>query len=835
MSFLSKISIRSKLVFAFSCIVTLLIIFVLTGLNELNNLMYLYDIYINGQIDSVEYLYSGGIASYVARITNLFAIMTTILISAAVIFAYWMVRLIYNPIAKLKIAMIEVTKGNLTHPIRIDTNDEIGILSQDIANMVGTISETNKIVTVADFMDVLICVTDLENRFVYINKAYADAYDINRETYEGKVCYELTGANERCPFCPISTMKTEEPYNFQDTLLYYDPRIGKWFNSRSVIIKWPDGRWVNFYYLQDATRYKYYMDQHHEAEEEMQQTITKLQSLSAAKSVFINNTSQDIHSSINNVLSYSQLMLEGNHSIADRETLQNIINHTEHLMRIVDNVLNISQLDSGNLNIENIPFDINDIAKNCQTTATSKALAKNIMMHFYAEPYIGKKLMGDPAKLSAIFINLLSNGIKFTNHGVVKCSWVITNMTSELCTVLFEFSDSGIGMTKEQINHILNPISAISLEEYETTRLGLIVTRLLIEKMGGQLTIESEKNVGSKFSFELTFRLYEEIKQQSTIQDVNITKPYFDKQEILVIEDNEVHRSILCEQLDSVNLQPLIAENGIKAIEMIQRRIKKESPPFALIFIDVHMPIMSGIETTTAINSLNTKTPIIAMTSSTTAKVYNMHGAQDHITKPCSEPSLWRLLLKYFSTTEIIPQEDKDINIPINEEDDFLRKIQTHFVKSNQNLYKDIENAIKSNDLVLAHRMVHNLKSNSGHINKKALHIVATNLEYELKNGTYSPILMKTLQEELEATLEELAPLIKPKETPKEENQLTTAEIQQNLEIVDSLLSTGNAACLDYISILESLPNTEDLIAYIENFEFTNALVALAKVKEELK
>ncbi|MCL2015393.1 MAG: response regulator [Defluviitaleaceae bacterium] len=859
MSFLRKISIRSKLIFSFSCVVILLIVFMLIGLNELDNLMHLYNTYINSQIDAFSYLYSGGVAAYVSRISSLFAIMAIILISSAVVFSYWMIRLIYRPISKLKMAMAEVTKGNLTHPIRIDTFDELGDLSQDIANMVNTISETNKVVTVADFMDVLICVTDLDNKFVYVNKAYAEAYSIDKDNYEGKICYELTGYNEPCPFCPISNMKTDEPYTFQDMMLYYDPRIGKWFNSRSVIIKWPDGRWVNFYYLQDATRYKYYMDQHHAHEEDLQRSLSKLQSLSVAKSVFISNTSQDIHSSINNILGYSQLMLEGNHSSTDKTTLQNIVHNTEHLMRVVDNVLNISQLESGRINIENVPFDINDIVKNCQMSAMPRAIAKNIMLHFYAEPYIGKKLVGDPAKLSAIFINLLSNGIKFTDYGVVKCSWVIKNQTPENSTILFEFSDSGVGMTKEQIEHILNPISAISMDDCQQTRLGLIVTKMLIEKMGGQLTIISEKNVGSKFSFELTFRTYEETEPRPETTQKFVKKPRFNKQEVLVIEDNELHRALICEQLDNLGLLPFVAENGMKAIEILQKRIKQEVKPFDLIFIDVHMPVMSGIETTTAINSLNTETPIIAMTSTGITKNY-MDGVNNHIIKPFADLDLWRLLLQYLTpvdnysfaiedipyteTEEVTKNEpttapttaeklDEYSNFDNSNGDEFLRKIQVHFVKSNQDLYANIENAIKEGDLISAHRMVHNLKSNSGHINKKTLQIVATNLEYELKNGTYSPILMKTLKEELETTLEELAPLIAVKDKTEKANTLSKEEVQKMLEIVDALLSTGNAACLDYIGDLEALPNTEELVAHIENFDFTNALVSLSIVKEE--
>jgi len=331
----------------------------------------------------------------------------------------------------------------------------------------------------------------------------------------------------------------------------------------------------------------------------------------------------------------------------------------------------------------------------------------------------------------------------------------------------FEVKDSGIGMTEEQIEKILEPFvqaQSDTMRRYGGTGLGLTIARNILDMMGGTLSIESSPGNGSIFSFELTLETTDKTKDilKKKIKLIDFEKPTFEG-EILVCEDNVMNQQVICDHLTRVGLKTVVAENGKIGLDMVQDRMKKNEKLFDLIFMDMHMPLMDGIEAAQRIQELNSDIPIVAMTAnimSNDLERYATLGIHDYIGKPFTSQELWRCLMNYFTPVTLL-KEDTDQSI---ESDKNLRqKIINIFVNDNETKFDEITAAINSDNIRLAHRLVHSLKSNAGQLNMTGLQQIAGKVESLLSDGAnlVTPQHMTDLKFELNAALETYKPLLR--------------------------------------------------------------------------
>jgi len=524
-------------------------------------------------------------------------------------------------------------------------------------------------------------------------------------------------------------------------------------------------------YARDLREHNAMLNEMNKAQDELRVARDAAQAANFAKTVFLANMSHEIRTPMNSIIGFTELAMDDKIPIHTKEYLSKILESAEGLLQIINDILDISKVESGKMELEHIPFDLHDILSYCQTVIVSRAVEKGIQVFFYAEPQIGKKLMGDPTRLRQILINLLSNAVKFTNNGTVKLSSTIKASTENSVTIYFEVKDSGIGMTKEQIAKVYEPFvqaDSSMTRKYGGTGLGLPITKNLIELMGGDMIVESSPGIGSKFGFTLTFDtidIPEEILKQRAVID-KLEKPFFEG-EILICEDNAMNQHVICEYLSRVGLKTVVAANGKEGVDIVRERVENNKKPFDLIFMDIHMPVMDGLETASKINELQTGTPIVAMTAnilSTDKELYKTSGMPDYIGKPFTSQMLWRCLLKYLKPIkhDTVPENalnEEDLN---KEDLEVLRIFQSSFVKENQKSFNKLANAIKTNDLELAFRLAHSLKSNAGQIGKTRLQAAAKDIESTLMNKE-KPITeeqLRTLETEMNIVLKELAPLL---------------------------------------------------------------------------
>jgi len=389
-----------------------------------------------------------------------------------------------------------------------------------------------------------------------------------------------------------------------------------------------------------------------------------VQAASQAKSNFIANMSHEFRTPMNSILGYSELALDEDISDIARGHIEKIVMNTKWLLNVINDVLDISKIESGRLNLEKVPFNFNHLMRQCQSLLLTDAKAKGITLE-YDLGHLNedkKHLLGDPMKLSQIYTNILSNAVKFTEKGMVSTSTTVISISDEACTIHFEFKDTGIGMTKEQVSRIFEPFvqaDTSTTRKYGGTGLGLAISKRLIEAMGGELNVESTLGLGSKFSFILTFPVVHIDKDSDynfLANKTKLEKPRFDKGEILIVEDNKMNIGVACEHLKQVGLKSFIATNGKQAVEMVKRRLDNNEPMYDLILMDIHMPEMDGKEAATIIRRFNIGVPIIAMTAETVLNAddgpYKEFGMTGYLGKPFSTQELWKCLLTFLKQAD---------------------------------------------------------------------------------------------------------------------------------------------------------------------------------------
>ncbi|MCL2718836.1 MAG: ATP-binding protein [Lachnospiraceae bacterium] len=585
-------------------------------------------------------------------------------------------------------------------------------------------------------------------------------------------------------------------------------------------------------FLRDLREQKLYLTQIEKAHQ-------AAEAASAAKSTFLANMSHEIRTPMNSIIGFSELAQDGDIPPKSKDYLDKIQYSAKWLLTIINDILDISKIESGKIVLERIPFDLPDIFSHCQMMISQKAEEKGIALYCYAEPSVGKKMLGDPVRLRQILINLLSNAVKFTNNGIVKLLASLVKTDANSATMHFEVKDSGIGMTSEQIEKIFEPF--IQADETVTrkfggTGLGLAITKNLLELMGGSLIVESTVGVGSKFSFDLTFDLIEDKTDLSAASIVfnEFEKPNFHG-EILICEDNNLNQQVICHHLARIGIQTIIAANGKEGVDIVKKRIKSGEKQFDLIFMDIHMPIMDGLEAASKITELGIKTPIIAITAnimSNDIEIYMESGMVDTLGKPFTSQELWGCLLKYLTPTT---WNEADIVQNEQAEKELRQKLIKRFVENNRGKAEEIMDAINKEDKKLAHRLAHTLKSNAGQLGKLLLQKAAEEVETGLKNGEIlaSGQQLELLRAELEAAITEFESLVGDSKTTVTLKSFDIISISTLFEKLKPLLANSDLECLQFISELHRIPGCEKLIRQMENFDFLLALETLENLKTE--
>lgn len=391
---------------------------------------------------------------------------------------------------------------------------------------------------------------------------------------------------------------------------------------------------------------------------ELKEAKDEAESSNRAKTSFLANMSHEIRTPMNGIIGMTELAMESAVSLEQKEYLQGVSSSAEHLMNLINDILDISKIEAGRLQLESIPFFLNEVIATIIRPLELRAAQKGIYCNLRISQTIPDKLIGDPLRLRQIITNLVGNAIKFTNNGGVTLRIDEDNVTDTSVTLIISVSDTGIGIHKSDLGEIFNPFvqadSSIT-RQFGGTGLGLSIVSQIVDMMGGTVAVSSEPGNGSTFCVKLSFILSSD-NEMSNVEIMTpenqktqlLSQALFRQLRILIVEDVPLNQTMIMRLIEKMGHLPFLASNGLEALE------RWHNEKFDLILMDVLMPKMDGIAATVCIRQEEKKQgnhiPIIALTANVTQediKECYQAGMDSYLSKPISKLSLTEKLQPY--------------------------------------------------------------------------------------------------------------------------------------------------------------------------------------------
>jgi signal transduction histidine kinase/DNA-binding response OmpR family regulator len=490
-----------------------------------------------------------------------------------------------------------------------------------------------------------ICVTDIETyEILFSNSAFHEHFGNNTEKQCFKQIYKF---EEPCIFCPVPFLKQQ---HIQAYYWEYHNQITKhWYRYVDKLIQWPTGKKVHFQLAFDITNMKL-------TELEIIKAKEKAEKADRLKTAFLANMSHEIRTPMNAIMGFTELLLKQEiDPKKQKEFLRIIQQRGGDLLQIIDDILDISRIESGSLEIIETPGDLD-------------GLFQEIYQYYLIKEYLsGKKrpieflkkvtlspdqiqVNTDFLRVKQIITNLLDNAFKFTNSGTIEFGCKVTDKKE----LLFYVKDTGIGIPPEKNSLIFDRFAQVGnshlTRKTDGVGLGLSISKGLVEIMKGKIWCQSVEKEGTNFYFTLPFEPVQKIKETSP--EVVEKVYHWNDKTVLVVEDDPFNVTLISEYLKSTGLKCIYARNGSDAIEIFHQK-----PSINLVLMDIRLPDANGLELTKQMKSLNPGIIVIAQTAYAYSNDKNYcinSGCDDFVTKPLLKDKLLELIDKHLKRTAIL-------------------------------------------------------------------------------------------------------------------------------------------------------------------------------------
>ena len=505
------------------------------------------------------------------------------------------------------------------------------------------------------------------------------------------------------------------------------------------------------------------------------------------KSEFLANMSHEIRTPLNGVLGMTELLFTTGLTAKQQELAEMLCTAGKSLLDLVNDFLDISKIESGKLELESMDFNLRDLVKEIITQMTPSAMAKGVSLSCDIENHVYSMVRGDFKRISQIFLNLVSNGVKYTNEGSVEIKVRIESEDTASILLHCAINDTGIGIVPEAQDKIFDAFSQADssiTRRFGGTGLGLSIVQHLVAMMGGEVGLKSEPGTGSTFWF--TARL-EKVKNQDMSENM-ITETieqfaYFDKsfaeKKILLVEDNFINQQVALELLKLYGCEVVVAGDGREALQYFV-----QDSHFDLVLMDCHMPEMDGFTATAEIRKKERQAaikhvPIVAMTARAMngdrEKCFEA-GMDDYLSKPFSKKSLLAVLVRRLKNTgdegkceerssqNQTPVVDYKILADLRElqkngKPSLFIKLVHYFLKEAPCAFSDLARAIDKRDTEALSSRAHKFKSSCMNMGVMGLGQQCDNLERLANEGTLQQAdqILTTMQKEYQ----EVHPLLR--------------------------------------------------------------------------
>lgn len=504
----------------------------------------------------------------------------------------------------------------------------------------------------------MICSCDLEGKLLYVNPASMTITGYTEDELTGELFFNLITPDQREE---ITRKFRNQLINKVDKDIYEFSIISKqgkvvWLYQTLISIVDENGE------IQGYTSVGVDISLRKEMEETLETARQKALESARIKERFIANTSHELRTPMNAIIGLSNLLVKTPLLPKQKEFIEAIRTSSENLLVVINDVLDISKIESEKLEIEFIEFDLKEKISLFVRSLEIRATEKNILLEFLWDENVHASVIGDPYRLNQVLTNLVSNAIKFTNEGTVTLQVLLEEEKDNTQHINFKVKDTGEGIPEDKHATIFEGFSqadASITRKFGGTGLGLTISKSLVELMDGIIEVESEVGKGSVFSVKIPFEKCDESK----INDDDLLMPEnvdWSDYKVLVVEDNQFNQLLAENILNQWKLQIDIVDNGLLALDILKTNT------YDVILMDIQMPEMDGIEATQEIrNKLQIATPIIALTANAMKDdlaYYKQIGMDSCVTKPFQQEDLQNELYKILIKDDVVDEHEIDLS-----------------------------------------------------------------------------------------------------------------------------------------------------------------------------
>jgi signal transduction histidine kinase/DNA-binding response OmpR family regulator len=473
------------------------------------------------------------------------------------------------------------------------------------------------------------------------------------------------------------------------------------------------------------------------------------ESTTRAKSDFLATMSHEVRTPMNGVLGLTELLLDTPLNPEQRDYVQTILTSGQALLAISNDILDLSKIDAGKLDLESIAYDPVQTVQDVVELFAARASAKGLVLQADVAPDVPPDLIGDPGRLRQVLSNLVGNSLKFTVAGLVRVELKVVEKLSDSVVLSFAVRDSGVGMSPKQQSRLFLPYSQADTSTHRRfggTGLGLTICLRLVELMGGTVDVKSAPGAGSTFTFTMRCAVAPPGAGHSASTPRVLLVHRFTGR-VLLVEDNVVNRKVACATLRLLGLEVVEAENGRLALDALA--VER----FDLVLMDMNMPVMDGLETTRHIRAAEAagqmpgRLAIIAMTANVMQEAVEAcreAGMDDFIPKPFQRSQAIDTLARWLKPTATAtavpaaPVAESMVDTAIDIA--FYRQVETtmgdemgllmdEFMSSSSQLLDDITRAAAEQDWTTIRRRAHAMRSSAATVGANRLAALAANLE----------------------------------------------------------------------------------------------------------
>ncbi len=526
-----------------------------------------------------------------------------------------------------------------------NSGGELGEVAKSINAMAEDIGkaneETKRAITVLQNVmsnvDAAVYVCDPQTkRLVYANDYLCRT--LGRDDLEGTLCHEvLQNSPEPCDFCPQPKLFDKDGAPIFTPLRWelHNKVVNRDFLVTDRLVTWQDGRLLHMEVATDVTERK---------------ALAVAEAANVAQRDFLARMSHEIRTPMNGVLGMTHLAIQADPPPAQLEYLKKIQSSAALLLGIINDILDFSRIEAGKLSLEKRVFSLREMVENIRELIAPRAREKKLDFTINLDDSMPELAVGDGLRLSQVLLNLLGNATKFTLAGYVRLDMSARLRPSGVLRLTCSIRDSGIGLSAEEQEGLFDPFSqadSSTSRKFGGTGLGLSISKALVELMGGVISVRSKSGKGSEFSFFVDLGPVNEPQEAEEKKERLWADVRYDGRAFLLVEDNAINQEIAQAILSGLGADVDVANNGEEGLQAFLRK------DYALILMDVRMPVMDGLEATRRIRSSEkhdaASVPIIAMTANAMREdreASRAAGMDGHIAKPIDMDELKAVLFE---------------------------------------------------------------------------------------------------------------------------------------------------------------------------------------------